>query len=213
MSRITRSQAAALEAAKMSTAKRKAPVLIGIALAGALAVGGTVAFITTATGKVENSFAPTEVACLVSETMNGSVKSDVTVENTGTTDAFIRAEIVANWVKLDGEGKNVVSILGTAPVLDADYKLDLGNGTGWTSEMADGFYYYTDKVAPGESTGMLIDTCTAGPAPVDGYVLRVDVIAEAIQVDGTDAKGNRPVELAWGVDIADNVVKDATIAQ
>ena len=222
MSRITRSQTAALEAAKRDKVRRKAPALIGIALAGALAVGGTVAFIMTTTGEVSNSFQPTEVACEVDEGSfkNGdSVKKEVSIENTGTTDAFIRAEIVVNWVKLDSEGKSVVSILGTAPVLGTDYELELESDTSWTQEMADGFYYFKESVVPSTAlkksfTDVLIKSCEPlKAAPVDGYVLRVDVIAEAVQADGTDAKGNRPVELAWGVDIADGQVKDATIAQ
>lgn len=187
----------------MSRKKRsgRASALVCLAFAGVLATGGTLAYLTTGTDKISNAFVPTEVACVVVENgesgfpPSGSLKEDVKVQNTGTTDAFIRAEIVVNWVKLDGSG-NVVSVLGTAPAPSA-YSLVLASGVGWSDEMDDGFYYYTGKVAPGDSTDELISSCAAAEtAPVDGYVLRVDVVAEAIQAEGRTDGGKAPVD-SW----------------
>jgi len=188
--------------------------LVIVALAGTLAVGGTFAYIVAQGGSVENSFAPGSVSCQVLENgENGfvdgvdTVKSHVKVENEGNVDAHVRAEIVVNWVNADGD------VLGIAPVEGEgkDYHLVLGSG--WAE--FDGFYYYVagdGKVAGQGVTSDLVESCTVtGKAPVDGYVLQVDVVASAVQADGTDSKGNRAVALAWGVDIAGGDVAAAII--
>ena len=61
---------------------------------------------------------------------------------------------------------------------------------------------------------MLITNCApnAEKAP-EGYSLAVEIIASAIQAEGQDSKGNKPVELAWGVDIDGGRLKAATIVQ
>lgn len=195
------SRAATLREAKLVRVKRTKAGLFAIALAGVIAAGGTIAFIVTTSSTVENTFEPTSVSCAVNETVSGGVKSEVSVENTGTTDAFIRAEIVANWVKLD-ENDEVVSVLGIAPVLNDDYTIAYGESNNWTAEMDDGYYYYLSKVSPEGKTGILISSCAPkASASVDGYVLRVDIIAEAIQADGSDG-GATPVD-SWDNDKVD----------
>lgn len=54
------------------------------------AVGVTVAYLQTQTEPLENQFTPAKVSCKVEETFDGNVKSNVTIRNTGDTDAFIR---------------------------------------------------------------------------------------------------------------------------
>ena len=46
---------------------------------------------------------------------------------------------------------------------------------------------------------------------MNGYHLTIDIMAQTIQAKGVDAKGNKPIELAWGVDIEGGQLKDATI--
>ena len=71
---------------------------VALALMLVLSVGGTVAYLSTATGSVTNTFTPTPVECMVIEDPFeqgvSTLKTNVSVQNTGKADAHIRATIV-----------------------------------------------------------------------------------------------------------------------
>ena len=144
--------------------KRKALILLlCIVLVLGLAVGGTVAYVMTASDGVQNEFAAGYV--------RSSVNAAGQVTNLGNTDAYIRAYVVVNW--MDAKG-NVYAI---AP----DYSISTNSG--WTCG-ADGIYYYNSSVPAGQTT-------TNGPASVnvngsapEGYELSIEYVAEAIQAKG-----------------------------
>ena len=73
--------------------------MVVLILAGA--VGGTLAYIVTSSGPVQNTFTPAHVTCAVEESdfVDGTstIKNNVTIRNTGNTSAYIRAAVVANW--------------------------------------------------------------------------------------------------------------------
>ena len=145
------------------------------------AVGVTVAYLQTQTDPLENEFTPAKVSCEVEETFKNNVKSDVTIRNTGDTDAFIRVAIVANWVIADNDG-NVTSVHAQKPVAGTDYTLTLAENfsENWLQD-DNGFYYYKAAVKPNEATATLIQECTlTGEAPA-GYTLAVEIVASAIQ--------------------------------
>ena len=75
---------------------RLTTMVIATVLLLALAIGGTLAWLSTKDAPIQNKFLPTKVTCEVMETFNGStgVKSNVNVKNTGTIDAFIRVKLV-----------------------------------------------------------------------------------------------------------------------
>ena len=73
---------------------KAAVLIIAVLLLLGAAVGSTVAFLTTKTKPVENSFEYAKVSCEVT----GSQE----IINTGTTDAYIRATYVVNWLNKDG---------------------------------------------------------------------------------------------------------------
>lgn len=206
MTQLKYTERLALAEQRRANKNRKTALLTAVALAGVLAVGGTIAYVTDATPAVENKFVPAQVSCVVSEENEGAIKKDVQVQNTSDVDAYIRAAVVINWVKADG------TVLGT-PVKSTDYEVEYGSG--WT-DSADGFWYYKSSVAPTEFTSNLIKSLSIADgvsAPEADCYLAVDILASAVQVDGEDAKGNRPIELAWNVDIADGQLKAATIMQ
>lgn len=154
-------------------------------------IGGTLAYLYTNSAPVKNIFTRSGVACQVMETFNGSAKTNVAVQNTGNTDAYVRAVLVISWQDADGN-------LSGVPVTASDYVLALAPDSGWVKSGS--YYYYTNSVAPGASTPVLISSLTpAGTAP-EGYSLCVEVLAEAIQSKGTDSAGQIPAKLAWGVD-------------
>ena len=198
------SRDAALEARRRERRRRRTAAVLSVALAGVLLVGGSLAYIVTKSGDVENAFTPGSVSCVVEEAMSsdGKTKSDVYVRNTGNVDAYIRAEVVVSWVKADDDtlGRKG-DVLGIEPVAGTDYVIAAGE-EGWSVEQADGFYYYTKKVSGGGFTTDLVPSCEVRKdAPADGYVLQVDVLASAIQADGTK-DGKSVVEEEWGVAVA-----------
>ena len=157
--------------------KRKATVLLSsLALILALFVGVTTAFLIAKEGSVTNTFKSSHVACQVNEeSFNGTTKTNVTISNTGDTEAYIRAAIVVTWK--DGENGNVYA---GKPVAGEDYTISL-NENDWI-EGSDGYYYYKKPVAPGTSTAVLIESCRAVTEHVPaGYGLNVEILSSAIQ--------------------------------
>lgn len=161
--------------------RRKATVLLtSLALLIVLLVGTTTAFLIASDGPITNIFKSSRVTCQVNEkSFDGTTKTDVTISNTGDTEAYIRAAIVVTW-KDDGNG----NVYGSVPSVGTDYIITL-NLDDWI-EGEDGFYYYRKPVAPsgqdGSVTTALITSCTViqNNAPA-GYGLNVEILGSAIQ--------------------------------
>lgn len=149
-----------------------AAVLLSAALVSALAVGGTVAWLTADTEEVVNTFTPAQVSCEVTEAFDGTVKRNVNVKNTSDIDAYVRVKLVTYRVNENGQ-----RIGGTAAIPAFD------PGNGWFEQ--DGCYYYSSPVAAGSSpAGPLIgaDGITLTfYTDADGGKQVVEVMAEAIQ--------------------------------
>ena len=164
----------------------------------------------TDSGNIGESYRMEEVVHTINA-VNGSEAS--VTNNTMTEDSYIRAMFVVNWRELDTESNATNVVWGTPPVRGKDFDLDV-NSTDWVEYPTDsGIYYWTDRVASGETTGKLFENfelLNTAEVPA-GYKLCVDVIAQSIQADGFDSKGNRPVEIAWGVDIVNGSVVEATL--
>lgn len=171
--------------------KKTAALLVSLVLVLTAVLGATIAYLSSETPSVTNTFEPASVSCRIEETFNegNTAKTGVTVTNTGNIPAYIRVAVVAN--KVDGEGN---LIAGTA---DASFTV----GENWFKH-SDGYYYYTKAVAPNEATGNLLNSNTN----IDLTNRQVTVLAEAIQADGTK-DGVKAVENAWGVDPTTLTVK------
>ena len=189
--------------------KRSMALLVSLAVVLTVAVGVTLAYIFTKTDPVENTFKPSKVTCAVIEDgktsddplgqVNVSSKSNVQIKNTGDTTAYIRVAVVVTWKNEAGH------VWAQAPVEGTDYTIDWAyddkdNPTRWTSD-DDGYYYYTDPVAPGDLTGILIKEAKlkegySAPVGTDGtqYYLSIEIVASAIQAEGMGA-GN--AQDAW----------------
>lgn len=164
------------------TAKSSA-LIIALALILVLAVGGTVAYIFTHTGPVINTFTPTEAKITVDEKTSDNQKTSITVVNNSTgVPVYIRVALVANLID---EDKNVT---GAASV--PTFTL----GENWF-EGSDGYYYYTEPVPVGGSTGNLLEK-----AMTLDENMQVVVLADAIQ-----AMPKQAVIDAWGQTIADQL--------
>lgn len=155
-----------------------------VMLIGAV-VGSTVAFLVTKTAPVENKFTYASVSCTVSESFNGTTKEKVQIQNTGTTDAYIRATYVVTWRDMSG---NVV------PSVPDGYSYTLTeNPDGKWKQIGDYFYYPT-PVESGSSTLESLLNCTVTHPDNPEYVLNVEILASAIQSTLANA-----VTEAWGV--------------
>lgn len=148
-------------------------------------------------GEIESSFSSAfSVTPTVNETFDGGTKSNVSV-TVGNTDypVYVRAAIVITWQDAAG------TVYFSRPVETRDYTLSLNLSTnGWTRG-TDGYYYYKTPVKSGETTTILINSCTQnGEAPIDGYALNVEVIVQTVQAVGsTDDDTKEAYEDAWGL--------------
>ena len=164
-------------------------LLLSIVLIATVTAGGSLAYIFTKTDDVTNTFTPTEVTCFINETMENNVKKNVSVTNTGDTDAYIRVAIVATWQNGNGQ------VAAQAAIENNDYEIDLNTGDVDDKWKKSGdYWYYTVPVASGGVTDVLINSCRPVVAGPDGYTLHVEIIADAIQASPVDA-----VIEAWGV--------------
>lgn len=180
--------------------KKQLTLLISLILIITVAAGGTLAYLVAKTSPVTNTFTPAEVTCQVNEKFENNVKREVSVLNTGDTDAFIRAALVITW---KDEDENVAP---QTPLAETDYTISLNTGEGdeWIAG-TDGYYYYKNSVAPGHNTDVLINSCKPEGAGLSGYTLHVEIIADAVQSEPATA-----VMSAWPVSVQDGVLSFGT---
>ncbi len=188
---------------KKRGSKRAGAVMLSLLLLTTLTVSGTLAYLAMSTDPVKNTFTPSLVENEVKEdfTPFSSVKKNVKVKNTGDVDAFIRADVMVYWAtqKTDENGEIYYAPYGgELPTEDVDYKMTWAQNSHWVLGK-DGYFYYTQSVAPGGSTDVLLDQCVQ-TTEKDGYHLVVEVVSQSIQAKGTDGEGNAPVILAWGTE-------------
>lgn len=178
-----REEAAAPANEKTLRTGRVTAIVMATVLLLALAIGGTVAWLSTKSAPITNTFTPSKVACTVTENFDGTVKTNVNVKNTGDTQAFIRVKLVS--YRTNGQGQHIG---GTAELPE----FTLGNN--W--EKHDGYYYYKLPVKAGETPKTnLTDRMTliGSYNDTDGGKQAIDVMAEAIQ-----SVPQAAVQAAWG---------------
>lgn len=167
--------------------KKQLITVVSILLLLAVAVGGTAAFLAASTDPLINTFTPSKVGVEIEDTVDGNVKSNVVITNTGTTNAYIRARIVGSWVNDAG-----ITVQAWNPTADGEFKGLPGKG--WVAR--GDYYYYTLPVAPGDPTATPLFTSYEVKKTVDGAHLVLDILVQAIQSEGGAAQA------AWGVDPA-----------
>ena len=159
-------------------------------------VGTTLAWLTDATGDLTNTFKYAKVSCQVLEDVNSNEtrKTNVRIQNTGNTDAYIRATYVVTY---RDEAGNILY-----ETLEDDWKVDLTkeiNTDSWVPGK-DGYWYCKTPVAPGAETPALfkepIDgngTFLDGGRSKEHAITYVEILATAIQSQPVKAMGE-----AWG---------------
>lgn len=176
--------------------KRRWAAVIAVAAAVALA-SVAVAFMLRR-AEVKSNFTPAVVTCAVREKVNGvevtgsaasgSVKSDITAENTGSTTVFLRLRLSVCWVDAKGNTTGTPSVPLPKITLRQNW-LDGG----------DGLYYYALPVEPEQSTTVLCEPMRMGTSvsPTGAAVYQqITVLAEAVQ-----ALPEKAAQEAWGVTV------------
>ena len=179
--------------------RKPVKVILSFLLIFTVTVGGTLAYLSTQTNDVVNTFTPSHVDCKVEEVFENNVKSAIKVQNTSDIDAFIRVKLIS--YRVNDEGKQI----GGLAVID-----DFNLGVGWFEY--DGFYYHKAPVAANDSNPDTYDDMTMNlltddtsislksyevtTEDPDGGKQVIEVMAEAIQ-----SKPNSAVEQAWGVSV------------
>lgn len=164
-----------------SRCKKSAVFAVSFCLLLNILITATNAFLLDHSDRVVNTFTPSKITTTVDEKLEGNTKSEVSIKNTGDTDAWIRAAVMITWQDIDG------NIYGSKPVENVDYIIEWNlsqtpeNEACWVKG-SDGFYYWTGSVVPEKNTGILIKQCTyeKNKAP-EGYSLAVEIVASGIQ--------------------------------
>ena len=202
------------------------PVIIAV-LVGAFLVGGTVAYLTSTSDKVVNTFTPSKVVCDVVETFDGNIKSSIKISNKdvndeyANTDEYIRLKLVSYMADAEGNpiGESALPVLpGEAPSAgDIENKTPTKFvlGSDWFYVESEDTYYYKHPVKYAESeSGEFIPAFTSDFFKTDeegnGIILTADetngiyqvveVFASAIQAKGVSDDDNTPaVTTEWGI--------------
>ena len=129
-----------------------------------------------------NTFTAAKSGTHIDEELEGSQKTSIKVQNTGTAVSYVRVKLVMNWVDDDN------NVSATPVNITVDY-----DNTNWFEQ--DGIYYYKMPVAPDGKTENLLKADSPITEPADkpaGCHLEVTVLAESIQAAPSTA-----VEGAW----------------
>lgn len=118
----------------------------------------------------------TDLAVTVTDTVTDDIKSDVVITNTGTTSGYIRAAIVADWVK--DLGDETVIVKGCDPTSEGTMT---NPGTDWIAG-TDGYYYYKYGVDAGNATKQaLFESYQAAAPTISGTTLQMTIHAQIVK--------------------------------
>ena len=171
---------------------RNTALCLALFLLLGLAIGGTIAYLSSASTSVVNDFVPANVEIDIQEKFNennNNIKEEVIIENKSNIPVYIRVALVGNWV--DANGKICIN-----PTSNPLSVLTLGDS--WKLG-TDGFYYYTKSVAVGDKTSDLLGSGIELKKDNDGCSYQLEVIASAIQAQG-DNDSASAISDAWKID-------------
>ena len=170
---------------KNRTASARMLVLaIALVLVLGCTIAGTLMFLVDKTGDVKNTFTAANVTTEITEEFDGVTKKNVNIINNGDIPVYVRVNLITYRVNESGD-----KIGGTATIPN------FNRGEGWFKG-SDGFYYYKNKVQPGEAPEkpLIGDPGITLKAyeDADGGKQVIEVMGESIQADPASA-----VEEAW----------------
>lgn len=163
-------------------------------------VGTTLAWLTDKTTDLTNTFEYANVSCKVSEEVgeNNTWKNNVRIQNTGNTDAYIRATYVVTI--RDEEGNILYDAYETEDFKKYMTSLESKiSGLFW-QQGSDGYWYYMLPVAPNKETEVNLFREKIFPLRIKinekfAYTY-IEILASAVQAMPTNA-----VTEAWGATV------------
>lgn len=174
---------------RASSSLRLTGLLAGMVLVASIA-GGTLAWFSQTDG-VANLFSSGSVKPQINETFETdyTVKKDVSIQNTGTLSAYLRASVSVYWE--DGSGNQLWDAPAAVGESGAgDYSIAWGEigpdpqtNACWL-EGNDGFYYWSQPVDKDCATGILIEKAMQKESPLEKKLV-VDIASQALQAEGT----------------------------
>ena len=189
-------------------------LVIAAALALVTAIGGTMAWLTTHSEGLTNTFTPADIkGTIVEDFSDKTTKKDVKIQNDSDVPVYVRVALVPTWTKAETV-ENVTKYVPVAePVGNDDVIIDDQNwgsfvpaaDSNWVKGN-DGYYYYTKPLAAKDSDGSTTPYLfnVANAVPKDGYHMNLQVLLQMIQAEPASA-----VTQAWGV----TVNADGTISK
>lgn len=126
-----------------------------------------------------------EIQITVDDKVEGQVKKDVTIQNSGLAFGWIRAIINGYWVN-----KNTGVIVAPWKETDGTFVRAANWNENWAKDPETGIYYYKKVVPSGEFTAPLFDSYTLkATAPQVNAVLELNVAAQIIiKIDSPDSR-------------------------
>lgn len=126
-----------------------------------------------------------EIQVTVDDKVEGQVKKDVTIQNSGLAFGWIRAVINGYWVN-----KNTGVIVAPWKETDGTFVRAANWNTYWAKDPETGIYYYKNVVPSGDFTEPLFDSYTLkATAPQVNAVLELNVAAQIlIKIDEPDSR-------------------------
>ena len=178
---------------------KPATLLVSLFLIFGVVACGTLSYIFVSSVLLNNSLKVVNVSSSVVETFNGTTKSNAKIKNTGDIDAWIRVAIVPTWEVCENNIYKAVN--ESASFNDLNISIDTSN---WFER--NGFYYCKTKVAPNESTPVLINSASVRSNSIGyqaGYYMNLQILCEAIQ-----AAPDSAITSAWpAVDVSGSLVR------
>lgn len=161
-------------------------IMVVVLLLAVASIGGTLAWLTSRTVELDNTFSPGEVPNEVEEDpFNHDVKRNVKIRNQGDVDAYIRVALVPIWRNADGSTGS-----GLRASLD---QCTITWGHKW--DKIGEYYYYEDAVPAGEATEYLIVSCSVKTGLGDEYKdkkFELQVLSQSIQSEGMGEDSETP---------------------
>lgn len=176
--------------------KRRTALTAALAVLALASTGATLAWFNVGDA-VTNMFVQGKADPSIEENFGDgyTVKKDVKVKNEGTMRSYVRAAVSICWQ--DGAGNQLWEApeAGTAYVIVwGDVDSNSSAGAHWITGR-DGYYYWSDPLERGASTGNLIKEVKQAPDPVGDKDLVVDISSQALQAEGTE---DNTFDYAWG---------------
>lgn len=131
---------------------------------------------------------PDEVQLYLNDDVEGPVKKNLQIKNTGVADVFVRAALIGNWViPNDTDSYDDDTIVDSWNASDSYGEFVWGTGNESWVLHTDGYYYYKTLLKSGVEADKLFETYTLKSRPLDNAVLDLTVVVQAVLPEDADA--------------------------